>query len=166
MANLLEIELATTKDGMNWEMFWPSDIPHRQSFLDLHPVCRGAFCLLQVRLLEAWARGAIGNRFLAFEGYRTPDRQDQLYGQGRTKPGQKVTKARAWESAHQFGLAVDFVPYDDKNPSGKEAWHWSEDADWNALHELALARGLRCGLRGDRPHIWHPHHDVLVSRLR
>lgn len=53
--------------------------------------------------------------FLVLEGVRTPERQKELYAQGRTKPGQVVT----WtlNSNHfvnkvtGFGHAVDLVPY-------------------------------------------------------
>lgn len=41
------------------------------------------------------------------EGYRTIERQNQLFAQGRTRPGQKVTNARGGQSAHNYGLAVD-----------------------------------------------------------
>jgi hypothetical protein len=46
-----------------------------------------------------------------FEGARSPNRQVELYAQGRGTgaTGHFVTKARAWESFHQYGLAVDYV---------------------------------------------------------
>jgi peptidoglycan L-alanyl-D-glutamate endopeptidase CwlK len=43
------------------------------------------------------------------EGYRTPERQAELYAQGRTKPGKVVTNARAGESFHNYGVAADCV---------------------------------------------------------
>ena len=53
--------------------------------------------------------------FKVLEGVRTPERQKELYAQGRTKPGPKVT----WtlNSNHfvnkktGYGHAVDLVPY-------------------------------------------------------
>jgi peptidoglycan L-alanyl-D-glutamate endopeptidase CwlK len=53
--------------------------------------------------------------FMVLEGVRSPARQAELYAQGRTKPGPKVT----WtlKSNHfvnpttGFGHAVDLVPY-------------------------------------------------------
>lgn len=57
-----------------------------------------------------------------FEGYRSPERQDWLYAQGRTRDGKVVTKARAWESWHQFGLACDIALL----INGK--WSWDFDA--------------------------------------
>lgn len=35
--------------------------------------------------------------------------QDALYAQGRTKPGAKVTNAKAGQSFHNYGVALDFV---------------------------------------------------------
>lgn len=53
--------------------------------------------------------------FMVLEGVRTPERQKQLYAQGRTKPGPKVT----WTlNSNHFinpktgkGHAVDLVPW-------------------------------------------------------
>lgn len=53
--------------------------------------------------------------FMVLEGVRTPERQKQLYAQGRTTPGQKVT----WTlNSNHFinrktgkGHAVDLVPF-------------------------------------------------------
>ena len=50
-----------------------------------------------------------GHPFQVFEAYRTPQRQAFLYAQGRTQPGDIVTKAQPWTSYHQYGLAVDIV---------------------------------------------------------
>lgn len=40
-------------------------------------------------------------------GHRTWDEQDKLYAQGRTAPGNIVTKARGGHSNHNFGIAID-----------------------------------------------------------
>jgi peptidoglycan L-alanyl-D-glutamate endopeptidase CwlK len=52
--------------------------------------------------------------FLVTEGVRTPERQRQLYAQGRTAPGPKVTwtlKSNHFIHADGFGHAVDLCPY-------------------------------------------------------
>ena len=46
--------------------------------------------------------------FTVVEGLRTRARQAELYAQGRTKPGRKVTWTMA--SKHIEGLAVDLAP--------------------------------------------------------
>jgi peptidoglycan L-alanyl-D-glutamate endopeptidase CwlK len=40
---------------------------------------------------------------------RTFKEQDDLYAQGRSKPGAKVTNAKGGDSYHNYGLAIDIV---------------------------------------------------------
>ena len=47
---------------------------------------------------------------IVVEGVRTKQRQQDLYAQGRTKPGKIVTWTM--NSKHIDGLAVDLAPYD------------------------------------------------------
>lgn len=53
--------------------------------------------------------------FMVLEGVRTPERQKELYAQGRTKPGQKVTwtlNSNHFKNAKTgYGHAVDLVPF-------------------------------------------------------
>lgn len=52
--------------------------------------------------------------FTVLEGIRTPQRQEELYAQGRTKPGPVVTwtlKSRHFIQADGWGHAVDLAPY-------------------------------------------------------
>jgi peptidoglycan L-alanyl-D-glutamate endopeptidase CwlK len=52
---------------------------------------------------------------MILEGVRTPERQKQLYAQGRTKPGPKVTwtlvSNHFVNAKTGFGHAVDVVPF-------------------------------------------------------
>jgi peptidoglycan LD-endopeptidase CwlK len=50
---------------------------------------------------------AIGVTIKILSGLRTYAEQDALYAQGRTAPGPVVTKARAGQSNHNFGIAFD-----------------------------------------------------------
>ena len=61
---------------------------------------------------------------LVVSGLRSNAEQNALYGQGRTTPGHIVTNARAGQSMHNYGLAVDIVPYL-QGSSG--ALNWSAD---------------------------------------
>lgn len=150
------------REAVSFENYeWPDDVPMKVSLLDLHPVCRGQFALMQIRLLQRYEAGNLRTRFMMFMGYRSDREQDALYAQGRTKPGAKVTNAPAWASAHQYGLAVDFVPH-----IPGTGWDWDGDHDWKALREEAAQRGLKNELSWDKPHVWHPAHDVLVRRVR
>jgi peptidoglycan LD-endopeptidase CwlK len=46
-------------------------------------------------------------------GLRTFDEQNDLYAQGRTKPGKIVTNAKGGQSIHNYGLAFDFAVFND-----------------------------------------------------
>jgi peptidoglycan LD-endopeptidase CwlK len=50
---------------------------------------------------------ANGITIKAISGLRTYDEQNDLYAQGRTKPGKIVTNARGGYSNHNFGIAFD-----------------------------------------------------------
>lgn len=114
-------------------------------------------------VLEACERrGAI---YVATLGFRTYDEQNQLFAKGRTLPGPKVTRARAGESQHNFGLAVDFCR--DKEPElpGLQPW-WDKDA-YKILVEEVNNVGLHSGAGyADAPHVgWNKFigNDTLPS---
>lgn len=50
-----------------------------------------------------------GYDVIVCETYRTPQRQEKLYAQGRTERGSIVTQAKAYQSFHNYGLAVDLM---------------------------------------------------------
>src|SRR5208282_1380852 len=58
------------------------------------------------------------------QGLRSWNEQNVLYAQGRTTPGIIVTNAPAGYSWHEYGLAVDVVPFDQDPP----------EPDWNVTH--------------------------------
>jgi peptidoglycan L-alanyl-D-glutamate endopeptidase CwlK len=82
-----------------------------------------------------------------FEGYRFPERQAFLYAQGRTTPGAKVTWARAGESLHQYGCAIDLV-FDAYPLKEGIQWTWEgsyadENGDnYDKAAKILKARGL------------------------
>ena len=57
-----------------------------------------------------------GLNVLVTETLRTLEEQEELYAQGRTKPGNIVTNARGYQSPHAWGVAFDFC----RNVKGKE----------------------------------------------
>lgn len=75
------------------------------------------------------------------EGYRSHARQNELYAQGRTKPGKIVTNARAGQSYHNYGLAVDYVLL---SPDGKKAL-WQVNSDWRRVAAIAKSLGFEWG---------------------
>jgi hypothetical protein len=82
------------------------------------------------------------------EGYRSPERQTELYNQGRTTVGNKVTNAKAGESLHNYGVAVDFV-------FRKEGYNATQE-QWELLGQIGKRHGFEWGgdWNGfvDRPH--------------
>jgi peptidoglycan L-alanyl-D-glutamate endopeptidase CwlK len=110
----------------------------------LHPAIRSAVIDIRAEL------NAAGHPFEVFEAYRSPRRQRYLYAQGRTAPGKRVTKAKAWQSYHQYGLAADFVL---KLDSG---WSWETGGRhaiaWQALHTIGRRYGLE-PLSWEMPHL-------------
>jgi len=88
--------------------------------------------------------------FKVIEGVRTPERQRELYAQGRTKPGKVVTwtlKSNHFKAADGFGHAVDLLP---------APYDWKDLAPFNlmaaAMFEAAgeLGVALRWGADWDR----------------
>ena len=87
------------------------------------------------------------------QGLRTYPQQDALYQQGRTQPGNIVTNAKAGYSMHNFGLAVDVVPY----ISGVIDWS-GKDEKWAEILAKAPSCGLAEGAQWrsfpDEPHLY------------
>lgn len=87
-----------------------------------------------------------GLKIIITETWRSPERQQDLYAQGRTKTGQIVT----WTlfSKHMIGEAIDvafLIPFDKITYNG----------DWEKLGALGELSGLRWGGRwkpSDKPH--------------
>lgn len=81
------------------------------------------------------------------ETLRTYDRSDYLYAQGRSRPGQIVTKARGGDSRHNFGAAVDYCPKYGEH--GALAWNFDRDprlmAAMRRAAELARKHGIEWG---------------------
>ncbi|MNX94403.1 Peptidoglycan L-alanyl-D-glutamate endopeptidase CwlK precursor [compost metagenome] len=84
-----------------------------------------------------------GIDFVILEMLRTFTRSNELYAQGRTKPGPIVTKAKAGQSYHNFGLAVDGGPkYRDK----AFTWAWDKDSKLMAAMKRVAALAKRHGI--------------------
>ena len=110
----------------------------------LHPVFRQKADELLVLLAQE------SIPFRLFEGFRSPERQQYLYAQGRTRPGLIVTKARPGSSYHQYGLAGDFVLFE----NGEWSWDTSGEKTryWQRLHEIGKTLGLE-PLSFEMPHL-------------
>lgn len=97
---------------------------------DLHPTV-ASLCRKFVAACQAE-----GIDVLITSTYRDNESQNDLYAQGRTKPGKVVTNARAGQSWHNWRCAFDFVPI----VGGKARW---EDAKtFRRCGEIAEGLGL------------------------
>lgn len=97
---------------------------------------------------------------------RTQDEQEELYAQGRTKEGRKVTNARGYppQSLHidlgKGARAVDFVPI--KLENGAYIADWDNEADYSKAHDIAKSVGGIRRLDWEEPHL----EDASVSGWR
>ena len=78
-----------------------------------------------------------GIDLLVTSTYRDNESQNALYAQGRTAPGKIVTNAKAGQSFHNFGCAVDVVPI----VAGKPRWDVKDEV-WQKIGALGKAQGL------------------------
>lgn len=114
----------------------------------LHPkqreACRG--------LANALGRESIP--LAVFEGWRSPQRQADLYVQDRVPSwkgakGRHVTRSRPWVGRHSYGLACDYVFF---LPGKGWTWKEPEKGMWDRFDKLARENGLE-SLEFERPHV-------------
>ena len=91
----------------------------------------------------------------AVNGFRSFSEQSRLYAQGRTQPGPKVTNAKAGQSPHNYGYAMDYIPVvNGKRTYSVSKWWWFK------FGLAAWAAGLTWGGSWkrflDRPHVELP----------
>jgi peptidoglycan L-alanyl-D-glutamate endopeptidase CwlK len=120
--------------------------------------------LLDPLLTACRARGA---EYWAISGERTFQQQDQLFSQGRSRPGKIVTRARAGFSAHNYAIAVDFCRDGDVDRSDLQP-EWDLE-DYMILAEEARKLGLDSGFYWrftDAPHIQINLYGLTLMDLR
>lgn len=117
----------------------------------LNPLVQADFFTLIRHLERGYLNGETKTEFKVFETYRTPGRQVEAFEQ-------KVSKARAFQSPHQYGLAVDFVPMVNRHSAGgvKRVWSWHDELDWDYLDTCVdRVPCLSRSISWDRPHVEH-----------
>ena len=82
--------------------------------------------------------GADGITIKVISGLRTYDEQNDLYAQGRTKPGRIVTNARGGFSNHNFGIAFDVGVFEGSQ-------YLDESPKYKAVGVLGTDLGLEWG---------------------
>jgi peptidoglycan L-alanyl-D-glutamate endopeptidase CwlK len=110
----------------------------------LHPAIREAAS----QFIAECERNGIYLRITSNGHLRTFEEQNELYAQGRTKPGKKVTWVKAGQSFHNYGLALDVVEIKD----GKALWN---NTRWLQIAAIAAKHGFEWGgnwKTPDKPH--------------
>lgn len=108
------------------------------------------------------------------ETLRTVQEQDDLYAQGRTRPGPIVTNAagRSYSSQHQWGIALDFYLDMDINGNGKKADDAFNDSTNMFEKAAAIAKTLGLAWGGDwssltdKPHLYLSDWGSTPSKLK
>lgn len=116
-----------------------------QRIARLHPKVRGEMIKIINECNEV-LQGKSEVRIV--QGLRTFDEQANLYAQGRTKTGKKVTNAKAGQSIHNYGFAVDIcLLLDGKTVSWDTAKDWDQDkiADWQECVKVFTKYGWSWG---------------------
>ncbi|WP_455716394.1 M15 family metallopeptidase [Anaerosporobacter sp.] len=114
---------------------------------ELNPLCQ---ILLNKALEEI---KAVGINPLVVETYRSQERQNHLYSQGRTLPGNKVTWTQI--SIHTKRNAVDLVPQ--RNINGRMTAIWNaKDSETKKIIQIMTKYGFEAGANWttspDSPH--------------
>ena len=111
---------------------------------ELHPIVKDKM----EQLKEQAAKKQI--KIVITDHLRTMKEQNMLYQKGRSASGQVVTYAKAGESYHNYGLAIDFAL---KNTNGDVIWDMEYDGNQNGksdwLEVVALAKELGFTWGGD-----------------
>lgn len=79
-------------------------------------------------ILVECEKAGVGIRITS--AFRTAKEQNDLYAIGRTLPGKIVTNAKAWQSFHNYGLAVDICLY---HKDGSISYSLNEDLDQDGI---------------------------------
>jgi peptidoglycan L-alanyl-D-glutamate endopeptidase CwlK len=115
---------------------------------------------VQLLLLKAQKAG-IDLRIV--QSHRDCQRQNELYAQGRTSPGNVVTNAKCGQSAHNYQLAVDVVEYKNGKP-------WWNSTNWEQIGRIGESVGLEWGGRWtsfkDKPHFQDLGGRSISSRFQ
>lgn len=125
----------------------------RRRLEKVHPTLSARIATLLDNLTQ------LGLQVEVVQGLRTFAEQDALFAQGRSRPGMIVTRARGGQSNHNYGLAVDVVPFNNGQPN------WNAPIGvWTTIgseaHKLGLEWGGDWRKFVDKPHIQLPGPSV------
>ena len=97
-------------------------------------------------------------------GHRSYEEQNELYAQGRSKPGQIVTKAKGGQSWHNFGMAFDIGIF------GSDGAYFGESEAYAVCGAIGEALGLEWGGSWasfqDEPHFQYNPQKYSLAQMR
>lgn len=109
----------------------------------------------QPSAVQAWeeAQGAMpaNVKIIVVQGLRSFAESDALYAQGRTAPGDIVTKAAAGQSYHNYGLAFDFAMVTDGRDDNAVGLNWLKVVSIMESHGMYWGGHFPMGFHDD-PH--------------
>ena len=98
--------------------------------------------------------------FSIIEGVRTTKRQQDIFAQGRTKPGKIVTyadgvknKSNHQKKADGFGHAIDFCPF----VNGK--LDWNNHNNFKVIADHIVSTGAKLGIKITAGFYWKKPYD-------
>jgi hypothetical protein len=94
------------------------------------------------------------------EGFRSFERQADLYAQGRSVPGAIVTQAPPGKSMHNYGLASDWAYF----PGGVYTPIGPVDVRWQEYMDTCSHIGLKL-IAWDRPHNEYRLRKITIGLL-
>jgi hypothetical protein len=104
---------------------------------------------------------ALPDHWQPTEGFRSFERQADLYAKGRTIPGTAVvTQAPPGKSLHNYGLASDWAYF----PEGKYTEIGPVDPRWQEYMDTCKRLGLKL-ITWDKPHNEYPLKKISVGLL-
>lgn len=127
----------------------------------LHPTFEPLYMALFANLDLSWGPTC---------GFRSGKEQQELYEQGRERPGKIVTNAKPYHSPHNYGCAVDLCLFDG---DGRPMWP-TTDEEWRPIgvvcKTLKLSWGGNFKNYVDRPHVelainhtWDEVHNIYIT---
>ena len=111
---------------------------------------------------------ATGLEWYVVSGLRSFTEQADLYAQGRTKKGSKVTNATPGSSAHNYALAADLAPL--VKGTHTSIWWSAPENIWNTYGAIVEQSGMTWGGHfksiKDNPHCEHPRWHEMRAKWR
>lgn len=148
------MQMQTAIPGIINDMDFDLDNKEKPAITGLHP-----YVLKQKNELVRLTKQR-GITIIITDGYRSHEEQTRIYNQGRTTEGDIVTNAKAGQSLHNYGLAIDFAL---KLEDGSVIWDMEYDgngngkSDWMEVVAIAKEIGFEWGGDWDKfpdyPHL-------------